>query len=143
MKAFLITGLIALASTAWAAGPEYLTYDNFIRQVEAGNVKSVSLDGLSSITGTMVDGGATNDFRSYGKTGSANDPLLSRFLKEHDVAVTMRDALRPRHTMPMLTGLMFLVGPIVFLILLVVIIMKLNQILANQRSNQQPPERDK
>ena len=143
MKALLITGLIALASIVRAAGPEYLTYDNFIRQVEAGNVESVSLDGLSSITGTMVDGDATNDFRSYGRTGSANDPLLSRFLKEHGVAVAMQDASRPRHTVPMLTGFMFLVGPIVFLVLLIVIIIKLNQVLANQRGDQQPPERGK
>ncbi len=137
MKAMLITGLIALASIAWGAEPEYLTYDNLIRQVEAGNVKSVSLDGLSSITGTMVDGSTTNDFRSYGKTGSANDPLLVRFLKEHDVGVTMRDASRPSHTMPMLTGFMFLGAPVLFLVLLIVIIKKLNRLLSNQEGNQQ------
>jgi ATP-dependent Zn protease len=137
MKAILITGLIALASLAWGSEPEYVTYDNLIRQVEAGNVKSVTLDGLSSITGTMVDGSVTNDFRSYGKTGSANDPLLVRFLKENDVAVTMRDASRPSHTIPMLTGFMFLGAPILFLVLMIVIIKKLNRLLANQESNQQ------
>jgi len=137
MKAILITGLIALASLAWASEPEYVTYDNLIRQVEAGNVKSVRLDGLSSITGTMVDGSVTNDFRSYGKTGSANDPLLVRFLKENDVAVTMRDASQPSHTISMLTGFMFLGAPILFLVLMIVIIKKLNRLLANQESNQQ------
>lgn len=137
MKAILITGLIALASLAWGSEPEYVTYDNLIRQVEAGNVKSVTLDGLSSIAGTMVDGSLTNDFRSYGKTGSANDPLLVRFLKENDVAVTMRDASRPSHTIPMLTGFMFLGAPILFLVLMIVIIKKLNRLLANQESNQQ------
>ena len=137
MKAILITGLIALASLAWGSEPEYVTYDNLIRQVEAGNVKSVTLDGLSSITGTMVDGSVTNDFRSYGKTGSANDPLLVRFLKENDVAVTMRDASRPSHTIPILTGFMFLGAPILFLVLMIVIIKKLNRLLANQESNQQ------
>jgi ATP-dependent Zn protease len=136
MKILLVISMIVLGSTAWAADGQYLTYDDFIRQVESNKVKSVTLDDYSSIEGTMLDGTTTKEFRSYGRTGTANDPLLTQFLKEHNVAVSMRDMSKPSHTMPMLTGLMFLIAPIAFLILLIVIIRKLNQILAIQRSNQ-------
>lgn len=138
MKILLVISLIALGSTVWAADTQYLTYDDFIRQVESKKVKSVTLDDFSSIEGTMLDGTTTKEFRSYGKTGTANDPLLTQFLKEHNVAVSMRDMSKPSHTMPMITGLMFLIAPIAFLILLIVIIMKLNRILAIQKSNQRP-----
>jgi len=136
MKILLVISMIVLGSTAWAADGQYLTYDDFIRQVESNKVKSVTLDDYSNIEGTMLDGTTTKEFRSYGRTGTANDPLLTQFLKEHNVAVSMRDMSKPSHTMPMLTGLMFLIAPIAFLILLIVIIRKLNQILAIQRSNQ-------
>ncbi|MHB9139208.1 MAG: ATP-dependent metallopeptidase FtsH/Yme1/Tma family protein [Victivallaceae bacterium] len=115
-----------------------MTYDDFIRQVETKKVKSVTLDDFSTIEGTMFDGTTTKEFRSYGRTGTANDPLLTQFLKEHNVVVSMRDMSKPSHTMPMITGLMFLIAPIAFLILLIVIIRKLNQILAIQRNNQRP-----
>lgn len=41
-----------------------MKYDHIIRQVEAGNVKSVSLDETSSITGALVEGDVTNEFCS-------------------------------------------------------------------------------
>lgn len=138
MKRLLVIALIALGSTAWAADSQYLTYDDFIRQVESKHVKSVTLDDFASIEGTMLDGVTTKGFRSYGNTGTANDPLLTQFLKDHNVAVSIRDMSQPHDTMPMVTGFMFLIAPIVFLILLVVIIMKLNQILKIQRNSQRP-----
>jgi len=136
MKGILIVFVVSIAACACANDGQYLTYDDFIRQVESGIIESVTLDQFSSISGVMVDGDKTNSIRSYADTGSANDPLLSRFLKEHGVAVSMRDVSKPNYTMPMLTGFMFMGAPIVFLVLLIMIIMKLNRILANQRSNQ-------
>lgn len=136
MKAILIVFVVSIAACACANDGQYLTYDDFIRQVESGNIESVTLDQFSSISGVMVDGDTTNSIRSYAHTGSANDPLLTGFLKEHGVAVSMRDVSKPSHTIPMLTGFMFIGAPILFLVLLIVIIMKLNRISANQRSNQ-------
>ena len=136
---FIIVALSAMLITCALADKEqYLSYDDFVRQVESGNIRSVTLDRFSSITGTMVDGDETYSIRSYAGTGSANDPLLTRFLKEHGVSVSMRDVSKPRHTMPMVTGFMFLGAPIVFLILLAVIIMKLNRVLSNQRRHHTP-----
>ncbi len=140
MKRIISFMVVILAATRVIAGDaQYLTYDDFVRQVEAGTIRTVTLDQFSSITGTMVDGSNTNSFRSYAHTGSANDPLLTRFLKEHDVSLSMRDTSKPSHTMPMLTGFLFMGAPIVFLILLIVIIRKINHLLAMQRGNQQPP----
>ena len=139
MKAIFAVLAVMLATPAVAGDGQYLTYDDFVRHVESGNIQSVTVDRFSSIHGTMVDGAFTNSLRSYANTGSANDPLLTQFLKKHGVEVSMRDVSKPSHTMPMITGFMFMVEPIVFLILLVVIIVQLNRILASQRSNQQPP----
>ncbi|MFA6817110.1 MAG: lysozyme inhibitor LprI family protein [Lentisphaeria bacterium] len=68
--------------------------------------------------------------------GSANDPLRTQFLKEQNTSVTMRDVSKPSHAMPVITGFMFLLALIVFVILLIIIIMKLNRILTNQKNNQ-------
>ena len=59
---------------------DYLSYDDFIRAVEAGHIKAVTLDKFSSINGTQVVGGVEKPFHSYAETGGANDPLLLRFL---------------------------------------------------------------
>jgi ATP-dependent Zn protease len=137
MKTMLIVIAMSIATIAFGKDEQYLTYDDFVRQAESGSIQSVTLDKFSSIDGVMTDGEATNTFRSYAATGSANDPLLTQFLKTHNIGVTMRDVSEPSHAMPMITGFMFLLAPIVFFILMIVIIMKLNRVLANQKDNQQ------
>ena len=136
-KILLLLAVTLTAVPVLADEGEYLTYDDFIRQVEAGIIQSVTLDKFSSITGEQVFGDTTNTFRSYADTGSANDPLLVRFLKEHGVTVSMSDESDSFPRMPFISGFIFMGTPIVFLIFLVVIIMKLNQILTNQQSFQQ------
>ena len=69
----------------------HLSYDDFIRAAEAGHIKSVTLDKFSSITGTQVVGGVERPFTSYANTGTANDPLLLRFLGEKGVKITVND----------------------------------------------------
>jgi hypothetical protein len=44
--------------------------------------------------------------------------------------VAMKDVSQSVPTIPMLTGLMFLGAPVVFLVLLIVILRKLNEVLA-------------
>ena len=139
MKAIVVGFTLVLAGYAFGAEEQYLTYDKFLRQVDAGNISSVTLDNLSTIRGVMVQGDVTNSFRSYGDVGSANDPLLNQLLKEHDVTIAIRDKSEVDHMIPMFSGFIFLGVPVVFLILLIVIIMKLNQILGNQRTNRQTP----
>lgn len=132
MKTIFVLLTVLLAIPAYAHEGQHLPYDDFIRMVESGNIQSVTLDNYASLSGTMVDDGVTNQFWSYAKTGTANDPLLNQLLKEHHVDVSMRDVAQPNTTMPMLTGFIFLVAPILFTVLLIVIIVKLNRILKNQ-----------
>lgn len=133
MQAWLSALLIAVASVAWAEGSQYLNYDEFIREVEAGNVRAVELNDFSAIRGTLGADDATHAFRSYARTGSANDPLLARFLEEHNVEVSIQDQAKPRHKMPVFMGVFLMAVPIVLVVLLIVIIRKLNEILANQK----------
>ncbi len=139
MKAMATLAALLIATPVLSKGERYLTYDEFIREVESGTIASVTVDRLSSIHGTIVHADSTNSFRSYGSTGSANDPLLVRFLREHGVEVSIREA---RERMPMFSifsGLVMLAAPMATLCLLVVAIVKLNRILAHQRSAQPPP----
>jgi hypothetical protein len=93
MKKLITCGVCVLAlvcgSAAWAAQSDYLSYDDFIRAVEAGHIKSVTLGRFSSISGTQVLEGVEKPFHSYAQTGTANDPLLLRFLREKSVAITV------------------------------------------------------
>ncbi|MBI5093231.1 MAG: ATP-dependent metallopeptidase FtsH/Yme1/Tma family protein [Candidatus Hydrogenedentes bacterium] len=134
MKTACILLLLGFASTTWADESKYLTYDEFVRYIEAGNIKSVTLDNRSGITGSLTDGNASKEFHCYGSSGSSNDPLLNRILKEHGVQVTLQNVSDSGFPSPLWGGFMFLLTPIVGLFLLIVIIMKLNQILENQRS---------
>lgn len=138
MKTILIVPLICIASITSAIDSEHLTYDDFIRQVEAGNIKSVKLDKFSSITGTMVDGDTTKSFKLYADIGTANDPLLNRLLTEHGVEISAQDQTNPMSGLPMTvvftTGCLSIIIPFVTIVLLIVIIRKLNKSLANQRN---------
>jgi len=129
--------LLMLSATAWADNEKYLSYDEFIRQVEAGHIESAFLDDYSLITGTMRTGDGTQPFRSYGKVGMANDPLLLRLLREHEVAVTVdrerRDRMESFGGWFTFSWLMMMAVPVIALVLAVLINSKLNQVLANQR----------
>ncbi len=135
----LLLGISSLAAPIAAREGRYLTYDDFVRQVEAGNIQSVTLDKFSTITGIQVVDGTTNSFQSHGDTGSANDPLLAQLLKEHGVALSIRDRSDPNFTIPILSSILFMGTPIAILVFLIVITIKLNKVLANQRSHQPTP----
>ena len=64
-----------------------MSYDEFIRQVDAGNVKSATLDHLSGIRGTYLVDGEERPFLSYSQVGSASDPLLIRELERRNVSI--------------------------------------------------------
>ncbi len=67
----------------------YMCYDEFIRAVDAGQIKTVKLDRFSKITGTQRMNGGERTFMSYADTGSANDPLLLRLLKDKGIQITL------------------------------------------------------
>ena len=135
MRTALAFTVLTLALPAWGGDSKYMTYDEFIRHVELGVVLSVEVDGYSSIRGVMADGEEERPFHSYTRTGGANDPLLMRLLNEHGVPVSLgtRDD-RDSMGMMMFSGLMFMGAPLIMLILLIVILVKLNHILATQPS---------
>jgi len=132
-KCFVLLGLV-LAALFVQADDRYMSYDEFIRTVRAGRVQSVALDHFSSITGKTVESGQTNAFRSFGSTGTANDPLLLQLLKENGVPVAIQDRDEPKFQMPIITGVLVLVFPLVFLLLLLRINRKLNAVLNNQKT---------
>jgi ATP-dependent Zn protease len=76
----LVTALLCSMVSKAAAG--VITYDEFIRQVDAGNVTSVTIDSEGGISGDYRLGGKSLvPYETIGYTGStANDPLLARLL---------------------------------------------------------------
>jgi len=101
----------------------YLSYDDFIRAVEAGNIKAVTLDKFPSITGTQVVDGVEKPFNSYANTGTANDPLLLRLLGEKSVKITANDGReeKPWGTGFFLLPLLMFVVPLITLVFVVLI----------------------
>lgn len=132
-KCFALLGLL-FAALIVQADDRYMSYDEFIRAVRAGRVQSVALDHFSSITGQTVENGQTNAFQTFGSTGTANDPLLLQLLKENGVSVAIQDRNAPKFQMPIITGVLVLVFPLVFLFLLLRINRKLNAVLNNQKT---------
>jgi ATP-dependent Zn protease len=91
--AVIAAGGWIVVSGSSAADPEYLRYENFIAAVESGQVQEVRLDEYSTISGILKENGKEQPFESYGgRIGTANDPLLLKLLKEHNVKV----AIEPR-----------------------------------------------
>jgi len=133
MKKLVVLLALGFACGAFAGERTHFTYDEFIRQVEADKIKSASLDSHSKITGTLASG---ETFRSFGKTGTSNDPLLTKLLGDHGVEVDICDAAHPNIKGPMLMGLLFMSIPVLalvvalsFLLVLVRMNRKLNQLL--------------
>lgn len=130
-KCFALLGF-AFAALFAQTGDRYMSYDEFIRTVRAGRVQSVALDHFSSITGTAVENGQTNAFRSFGDTGTANDPLLLQLLKESGVPVSIQDRDKPNVHLSIISGVFFWVFPAILLLLLLRVNRKLNEVLKNQ-----------
>ena len=64
---------------------EYLRYSEFISLVETGQIRSVTLDRHSRLKGIQVMSGEERPFHSFADTGSFDDPLLIRLLRENNV----------------------------------------------------------
>jgi ATP-dependent Zn protease len=120
--------LLTLGGVVWAAQVDYLCYNDFIKAVEAGQIKSVTFDRYSHISGTYVVEGKEKAFHSYTDIGAANDPLLLRFLHEKSVAVTVsdkREEKRSWYDFGLITFHMFVVPLVPFVTLLFVVLIYL------------------
>ncbi len=132
---FYLAILLLLASslTLSAADEDHLLYEEFIAQVEAGAVKSVTLDRYSQITGTYTVDGAERAFGSFGQTGSANDVLLVRLLKQHNVATTLEEQKARNPYFDGLFGIIWLLIPLVTLVLALRINSKVNRLAKQEK----------
>lgn len=123
--------MLTVVATAGGEDGEYLTYDEFIREVDADNVKSVTLERFSTIRGTYLVDGEERPFHSYSEVGSASDPLLIRELKSRNIRIQVaeREEARPfwRYT---LATMLFVWGvPIVTFIIVLRMSKRLTRIV--------------
>lgn|GEM_PF-4080415 len=128
------------ASLSAAAVPEsgpsssyddFLTYDEFVAQVEAGAIQSATLDPYSRITGTRLVEGKPQPFSTFGVTGTANDVLLTRLLKQKNVNVVLKqEAESESNSGTLYTAAIFFL-PVVTLVLVFRINAKLNRLVAS------------
>ncbi|MCX6899715.1 MAG: hypothetical protein NT105_13580 [Verrucomicrobia bacterium] len=99
---------------------QYLSYETFINEVEAGLIKAVSL-GEYSMTGFKTIGGKEEPFKCFARSGSSQDPLLLRLLKEKNVSISIQPA--PKHEFGVWQVLwVFLPIPIVLVVVVVVFV---------------------
>jgi len=139
VKRILILLGILFAPSAFAKDSKYLSYDEFIRKVEFGEIQSVTLGEYSMIGGVMIDGETTRSIELFGDTGSSNDPLLLKYLKNHNVEIAIGEVPNERPIFSMLAGFLFMAFPIVILVLLIIVIKLLRRILAYLKDNQPSP----
>ena len=100
----------------------YLTYDEFIRLAETGKIQSVELTKYSSIAGNMTTTEGLVAFKSYASTGSAQDPLLNRLLKEQDIKVSLGETEKQNSSFSFImgfSGLSMMLVPWACLVLLI------------------------
>jgi ATP-dependent Zn protease len=143
MKTKLIITAIAVSITlmearAFADEGQYLTYDEFIRRVDAGNIKEVRLahPTYSSVLGSEIVDGKERAFRCYHATGPSEDPLLIRLLKEKGVAVTIQTQKDERSPAvgAMISGFAMMVVPLVILVYVIVIQFQLRKLVKHKES---------
>jgi len=89
-RLILMSVMLALAFPVRGAADvrRYLIYEEFIKKVEAGEVKSVTIETVGSIKGVLTDQGKEYEFETYRSFNAADDPLLKRLLRQHNVGVT-------------------------------------------------------
>lgn len=131
MAAF--TAILLLTGAPLSAEePKYLTYDEFIRRLDAGNIKEVRLGepNFGTILGKEIIGGKTSEFRCWHAGGASDDPLLIRLLKEKGVAVSIQTAKNDSSPFAgaMIYGFIMMLVPLVTLVLAILILCQLRKL---------------
>ena len=88
-------------------------YVKWLYQELDGKLNAIRL-GLD-LTGTYLVNGETNQFKAHARTGSANDPLLTDFLSENSVLITVDEEIKNPGQLQTISGYMFLLFPIVII----------------------------
>jgi len=124
----------------------YLSYDEFVRQVDLGSIKQVTIGGRGSFSGISVSGDNERPFHAFYPNGPASDPLLLERLKAHQVKVVV-GSQKDEEPFPGLLGyssLFIILLPLIALVTILAFVVhingKLNQLLA-QRDNVPPVPR--
>ncbi|MFZ2643831.1 MAG: ATP-dependent metallopeptidase FtsH/Yme1/Tma family protein [Verrucomicrobiia bacterium] len=130
--------LILTGAPVSAEEPQYLTYDEFIRRVDAGNIKEVRLGepSYAAILGKEIIGGKTNEFRCWHAGGASDDPLLIRLLKEKGVTVSIQTTKDERGPFAgaMISGLTMMLVPLVTLVFVILIHLRLRKLAKEKAS---------
>ena len=81
--------LLAVAASgnvgAQTAGPEHLSYEDFLEKVRADEVKSLTLGPWQYMKGTYSEGDTEKEFFSQRTLEAASDTLLTELLEKHEV----------------------------------------------------------
>lgn len=137
-RAMLVLVLVCIAvlfiGSSAIAAPDHLTYEEFITLLQQDKIKSVEFYGLSAITGIYLDGTHEQEFSTYSRVGSVNDPLLTALLVEKAVPVSMKGDVTLSPIFPAVTaGLLMFILPIVLILFLVLRMnAKLNRLIKRE-----------
>lgn len=126
--------LLAVAASgnvgAQTAGPEHLSYEDFLEKVRADEVKSLTLGPWQYMKGTYSEGGTEKEFFSQRPIEAASDPLLSELLEKHQVKVGQELPPEPS-TMVQLAQyapfVLLLLVPSALLVVVLVYLVRLNK----------------
>ncbi len=128
---FAVLTVFALSvSGVRAAEPERLSYEDFIQEVQDGQVKSISLGPLNFLEGTYVPGDVEKEFFTQHPRDPWDDPLLNKLLETHKVSV-VRKELPQAGALELLAQnapvLLLLVVPSVLLVFVIIYVVKINR----------------
>lgn len=86
---FLFLFMCASFALAKERSEEYLRYEELIKQIRLGNVKTINVGNYSTISGAYLSDGEEKLFLSRHETDAANDPLLMDLLLDNNVKVNL------------------------------------------------------
>lgn len=123
---FAVLAIAVLASGAnGTAGPEYLSYEEFLEKVQADEVKSLTMGPWDYLKGTRVEAEVEIEFFSKRPMESASDPLLTELLAKHEVKVVREPPAEPNSIEQYIQFVPFVLLLLVPSVLLVIVLVYL------------------
>jgi cell division protease FtsH len=108
----LMMALIAKVATEGKKGQREITYSEFVREVEAKQIKEVTFKGKNTITGEYIDG-HHKPYKFFSLTGNTGDYTL-KFLDKHGIVPNFKTEDKPTF----LASLLINWGPMILLIVI-------------------------
>jgi ATP-dependent Zn protease len=117
------------ATTETAAG-KYLSYDQLVKKIEQGAIKTISLGPYRRIEGTLIEEGSERAFNSYYPSKGNKDPFLMQLLRRRNVEIDVRteDTRSPWYLLPTWIGCFTFLFPVIMLVLLLRVNSKVKRI---------------